>query len=228
MMNGKIRIKRYRPETDSVPHYQEYQFSFKPGQCVLDVMFYLYENVDGTLGFRYCCRNNRCGMCGAKINGKAGLMCNVAASEDLTLEPLDNLPVLRDLIVDRSAYSRRKDNLRPFLDRVIPHQGERAEQIDLSNFDKLKRASRCIECYCCVSSCPVLSRNPHVFDGPSALVQLARHAFDPRDDSNRGVIAHSSGISNCIGCKKCSEVCPHHIDPMENVRCMQEMLTGSK
>lgn len=212
-MEGTVSIRRFDPERDSAAHLESYSFPFEPGMSVLDVLFYLYAQVDASLGFNYCCRNSHCGLCGMKINGRPGLACREAATAQMTLEPLDNLPVLRDLMVDRDSYAAHQPALRLFLDRMQPYQGSEPEPVDMAAFDKFRVASRCVECYCCLSVCPVYQAGPHCFAGPPALVQLARHAFDPRDDSRREVMAVSSGVNNCIGCGKCTEACPHGAAP---------------
>jgi len=117
MKRGRVTLLRYNPQIDPAPHPEVYEFPFEPGMSVLDVAFYIYEEVDGTFSFSYCCRNSHCGLCGAKINRRPGLMCRERATPELLLEPLDNLPVIRDLMVDRQDYERRNESLRLFLDR---------------------------------------------------------------------------------------------------------------
>lgn len=222
-MEGKVTVFRYNPEVDQKPRYETYSFPYQAGMTVLDVAFYINENIDGEFGFSYCCRNSHCGLCGAKINNRPGLMCREAASKEFTLEPLAHFPVIRDIIIDREEYDRRKANLRLFLERIDPAE-KLPEYIDPNEHDKFKVASRCVECYSCVADCPVISELPHEFLGPAGLVQLARHSFDPRDEMNREVMAFSSGLYNCTTCGRCEVVCPHHIAPVKNIEMMREKL----
>jgi len=199
MEKGKVTIFRYNPEIEQQPYYADYEFPFEPGMSVLDVAFYIYEKIDGSFSFSYCCRNSHCGLCGAKINGQPGLMCRESATREMVLEPLDNLPVLRDLVVDRKDYEESMRGLRLFLDRVNA-PGSEPERIELGDLDRFKVVSRCVECYSCVSTCPAVRESKHEFLGPAGIVQLARHAFDPRDELNRELIAYSSGLYNCTLC----------------------------
>lgn len=225
MAVGKVKVFRYDPEVDSQPYYETYEFPFKPAMTALDVAMYIYEEIDGTFTFAFSCSNSHCGLCGAKINGRPGLMCREMATQDMVLEPLDNIPVIRDLMVDRDEYENHRESLRLGLDRVNQTE-EEPEKIDLADLRNFAVASRCVECYSCVSVCPTLKENKHEYIGPASFVQLARHAFDPRDDLNREVIAYSGGLYNCTTCGKCTEVCPHEIGPSENIELLRARLVS--
>jgi fumarate reductase (CoM/CoB) subunit B len=192
---------------------------------VLDVASYIYENIDGKFSFSYCCRNSHCGLCGARINGQPGLMCRESATKEMTLEPLDNLPVIRDLVADRKDYEEPMRGLRLFLDRIKEPASE-PERIELQDLDRFKVVSRCVECYSCVSACPAFREGKHEFGGPAGFVQLARHAFDPRDELNREVMAYNAGLYNCTLCSECSVVCPHEIGPKENIELLRAKLVA--
>lgn len=223
MEAGKVRILRYDPEIDSASHYEDYRYPFENGMSVLDVAMYIYGHIDGTFSFNYCCRNSHCGLCGVKINGQPGLMCRERATPEMTLEPLDNLAVWRDLMVDRNQYEDQMTGLRLFLDRVKTPAAE-PERIVKENHDRFKVVSRCVECYSCISTCTTYRENPHDFLGPAGIVQLARHAFDPRDELNREVIAYSAGVYNCTLCDRCTAVCPHGISPRESIQILRSRL----
>jgi hypothetical protein len=118
MLTGTLVLLRYDPEIDAEPHYETYQFPFEPGMTVLDVVRYVYDRIDGTLSFSYGCRTSHCGLCGATINGVAGLMCREPATLELLLEPLRGFPVVRDLMIDREDREEVNSGLRLYLDRV--------------------------------------------------------------------------------------------------------------
>jgi succinate dehydrogenase/fumarate reductase iron-sulfur protein len=225
MQKGKVNVFRYDPERDRSPRYETYEFPFEPGMSVLDVALYIYENIDGTFTFSYCCRNSHCGLCGAKINGKPGLMCRESATPEMRLEPLDNFSVVRDLMIHRKQYEEQMHSLRLFLDRVSdpPVVPEKIGHEDLESF---KVVSRCVECYICISECTTYREDRHAFLGPAGVVQLARHCFDPRDELNRDVMAYSAGIYNCTLCGRCTVVCPHRISPKATIETLRAGLVN--
>lgn len=227
MEKGSVILFRYDPAVDPRPYYQTYPFPFERGMAVMDVVHHIYEYIDGSFGFSYNCRNGHCGLCGAKINGQPGLMCREKATQELTLEPLDHMPIVRDLILDREHYETCLDRLRPFLDRVAMPANQ-PEEVGRGDLERFKMASRCVGCYNCLSVCPAYGENPHQFLGPAAIVQLARHGVDPRDALNREIIAYSAGIFQCTLCGKCVEVCPHGISPKENIEWLRSKVEAIK
>lgn len=211
-MKEIVKILRYNPQVDEKPYYQEFEYEYREGMTLLDVLNYIYEKVDPTLSYSYCCRNGHCGLCGVTVNGKAVLACKTPASPNSVIEPLKNIGIVKDLVIDRDEYERKLPKLRLFLERQWGPDYE-PEKIDMVEFEKFKVASRCVQCLCCVSVCPEYRKNPHLFDGPMAYVLEARHYYDPRNELNRSIIFNSQGIERCTECGLCSKVCVHKVDP---------------
>jgi succinate dehydrogenase/fumarate reductase iron-sulfur protein len=159
------------------------------------------------------------------VDGKPALSCRQAANPEFTVEPLSGLRVLKDLVVDREEYESRRPGLRLFLERQCTAH-EEPEAVDMQAFEHFKIASRCIECLCCNSVCPSLAKHPHLFAGPAAFAQEARHFFDPRDGQNRGLMVKSEGIALCIACGLCSKVCGLGADPAGQIQKMREAMTN--
>lgn len=218
---GTAKILRFDPMTDKQPYYREYNFDYRSGMTVLDVLNSIRDTADPTLSYSFCCRNGHCGLCGVMVNKKAVLACKQAATPDLTIEPLKNISILKDLVIDRDEYERKRPKLRLFLERQCEEITE-PEKIDMERFQDFKTASRCIECFCCVSVCPVYAKSPHLFAGPAALTLAARHFFDPRDDLNRDLLVKSEGIDLCIQCGRCSQVCRTNANPAGMIKKMRK------
>ncbi|MBI2304087.1 MAG: 2Fe-2S iron-sulfur cluster binding domain-containing protein [Chloroflexi bacterium] len=118
-MTDEIQVKvfRYDPSRDDAPRYDEFSVPRREGMVVGDVVEYIYENLDGSLAFRYECRTRQCGSCVIEINGRPAMMCMAPVGDalSLVLEPLGSLPVVRDLVTDRTPmlqYSYQVERLR--------------------------------------------------------------------------------------------------------------------
>jgi heterodisulfide reductase subunit C len=136
----------------------------------------------------------------------------------MSIEPLRNLPVVRDLVVDRTPYEAKVAALEPWLERAAPYAGF-PEPLTHRDMRDASKALDCIGCMCCYSACPVIGLGALTdFAGPAPLVQLGQTALDPRNDPAK--VARSlarTGIFNCVSCYKCEEVCPAHIPIVSRV-----------
>jgi len=97
------RVFRLDPSVDGEPRHQAYQVPFEEGMSVMNVLDYIYQNLDGTLAYydHAGCALGICARCNCRINGKAGLFCQVPVSGDLTIEPISPSRVLRDLVCEK-------------------------------------------------------------------------------------------------------------------------------
>jgi succinate dehydrogenase/fumarate reductase iron-sulfur protein len=103
----------------------------------------------------------------------------------MTIEPLRNLPVIRDLVVDRSPFERKVASLEPWIERTAPYAGF-PEPLLHKEMENASKALDCIGCMACYSACPVIGLGDLTdFAGPAPLVQLAQAALDPRDTRER-------------------------------------------
>jgi len=222
-MKGTVKILRFNPLVDKEPYQKQFEYEYNEGMTVLDVLNYIHENIDSTLGYSYNCRNGHCGLCGVVVDGDSVLACKKAAKTEMMIEPLRNLSVAKDLIINREDYESRLSQLRLFLERESETLME-PEKIDMQKFEIFKVASRCIECLCCLSVCPVYKNNPHLFAGPMAYALEARHFFDPRDSVDRALLLKSEGLELCIECGLCSEACMSKTDPAKLIRNMKDFI----
>ncbi|MGB5986373.1 MAG: succinate dehydrogenase iron-sulfur subunit, partial [Desulfobacterales bacterium] len=185
-MKITLNIKRYNPETDDAPFYKEYSLEVDPNERLLDALMAIKRFQDGSLGFRKSCAHGVCGSDAMRINGKDGLACKtlikeVATKEGalVTIEPLRNLPVLRDLIVDQTAFFDNYRAVKPYLinDDPPPEKERLQSPQERMQFDD---TTNCILCASCYSACPVLEEKPG-FLGPAAVAQAYRFLADTRD-----------------------------------------------
>jgi succinate dehydrogenase/fumarate reductase iron-sulfur protein len=206
-----VRIRRF-DAADGRATYQEFRVPYQKWMRVLDVLNWVAENEATDLAYRWFCGSKMCGTCGVRVNGREVLACWEATEPVMTIEPLRNLPVIRDLVVDRAPYEQIVARLEPWLERDKPYPPF-PEPLNHKQMKDASKALDCISCMCCYSACPVIGLGDLTdFAGPAPLVQLGQTALDPRNDPEK--VRRSlalTGIFNCISCYKCEEVCPASI-----------------
>ncbi len=207
----KARVFRYNPDTDDAPHFEEFDVAYEPGMTVLDTLLYIQDKYDSSLAFRWECRGGQCGSCAVKVNGTARIACRAKVDPDdgpLVLEPLEKMPVIKDLVTDMSRVKERVRRIRPYVVRDKP--APRPEIVHAEEIETLREIRKCIECYACLSNCPAL-RETWDYAGPMIIRQIARLELDPRDVEDRIAIALDESVYACTTCKMCEDICPKSI-----------------
>ncbi len=189
--NQTIKISRFDPYLGS--RVEEYSLSLPSGSTVLDCLLYIRDQIDSTLAFRYGCRFKSCGLCTLEVNVSRRLACLTRVNSGIGIAPLKNLPLLRDLVIDR----------KPILDLLKEHElflndGSLKESIQ---DERLLRLLGCTECLSCISTCPKYGAKG--FGGPFVFVRLAQLSLDPRNHRDRRKKAQELGITECQDCGKC-------------------------
>jgi fumarate reductase (CoM/CoB) subunit B len=206
---GDTLSVRVRRSEGSEPRVEQFQVPYQKWMRVLDALNWIAENRAPDLAYRWFCGSKMCGTCAVRMNGREVLACWEAVEPDMTIEPLRNLPVIRDLVVDRGPFDRKVAELEPWIERAAPYAGF-PEPLSHRDMRGASKALDCIGCMCCYSACPVIGLGDLTdFAGPAPLVQLGQTALDPRNDPAK--IERSlarTGIFNCVSCYKCEEVCP--------------------
>ena len=97
------RLFRFDPSTDREPYYRHYEVPLRPGTSAMDVLDHIYQNLDPTVAYydHAGCTLGICGRCTGKINGSPGLLCQTLVESDVTLEPISESRVIKDLVVAR-------------------------------------------------------------------------------------------------------------------------------
>lgn len=100
-----VKIYRYDAAQDSAPHYDTFQVPWEPGMSAMDVLDYVYQNLDSTVAYydHAGCALGICARCAGKINGKSGLLCQTLVEGDLVLEPASEKRVVKDLVCARGG-----------------------------------------------------------------------------------------------------------------------------
>ena len=97
------RVFRLDTSVDAEPRYQEYRVPLEEGMSAMDVLDYIYQNLDSTLAYydHAGCALGICARCNCKVDGKATLFCQAPVSGDLTIDPISPSRVLKDLVCER-------------------------------------------------------------------------------------------------------------------------------
>ena len=172
-----------------------------------------------------------------RVNGQARLACNTKLSEAAakarrtarsSVEPMGNMPVLKDLIVNMDAVHWKK------VQRVVPwllpagDPPEREYVVPPESMIDVTQAMACIHCGACVSDCLSMEVDP-LFIGPAALAKAYRFVGDPRDAQDeerlRDLAEDPHGIYDCTHCFSCVEVCPKGVAPMDQIMRLRRRAT---
>lgn len=207
----RARIFRFDPETDREPRYETYEVPWTPRMRILEVLDYVNEALAQDVAYRWFCGVKKCGTCALSVNGSPALACWEPAQAEMTIEPLRNLPVIRDLVTERAPYEALLSRLGPLLVRREPY-GAFPESLSHTQMAPSAHLRDCIQCLACSAACPVLGQPDSGFAGPAPLVGLAELALDPRDSLDRAKLAAEvAQVFKCVSCYECERVCPAEI-----------------
>lgn len=216
--NVKFRIRRYIPEFDEQPHWEDFTLALYPTDRVLTALERIKGEQDGTLTFRRSCGHGICGSDAMRINGVNRLACKTLVKDldirrPITIEAIKGLPMEKDLVVDMEPFFAAYRQVLPFL---IPEGHEPSKERLQSIEDRAiyDDTTKCILCACCTTSCPVYWTNDQYF-GPAAIVAAHRFIFDSRDagaEQRLEVLNDKEGVWRCRTTFNCNDACPRGIE----------------
>ncbi len=232
----EIRLKVRRQDAGSeYSNYSDYTVDMPEGTTMLDALLQVRDYEDGSLALRYSCRSSICGSCAMRVNGRAWLACKTKAidmangDEPILVEPLGNMPVIKDLVTDMNVHWDKVRQIMPWLENSGP-EPERENLVSHEVMLDVSNALSCIQCGACVSDCPVLEVDES-FIGPAAFAKAYRFVGDPRDDQHKERLQELSevqgGIWDCTRCNICVEVCPKNIRPMDRIMQLREQAVAA-
>lgn len=229
-----LRIARSNPKTNQETKFDEFKIPYQKWTTVLDAILEVKKHLDHSIAVRYSCRQASCGSCGMKINGRPALACFTKISDlnsnVITIEPMSNFPIIRDLAVSFDRMFSTHKKIKPYLineeSEINPGTKEFLQSPD--DVEKYIQFSSCIKCGLCNSACPTMATDSS-FVGPQALAQAYRYVADNRDqgkDQRLKIIDDSHGIFRCHFAGSCSQVCPKGVDPAMGIQLLRGYLLG--
>ncbi|MEQ1734162.1 MAG: succinate dehydrogenase/fumarate reductase iron-sulfur subunit [Bacteroidia bacterium] len=211
----------------------------------LEMMDQLNEELihkgDEPVAFDHDCREGICGTCSMHINGRAhgpiGLsttcqlyMRNFKDGETINIEPFraKAFPVLKDLIVDRSAF----DNIQAAGGFISVSTGQVKDAnnipINKEDADMAFAAAACIGCGACVAACKNASASLFV------SAKVSQYALLPQGQTERNerVLAmvnqmEVEGFGSCTNTGACEAECPKGISISNIARMNRDYITAA-
>ena len=204
---------------------QTFEVSLEPRMTVLDALFCVQRGPDPSLSFRCACRVGMCGTCAMSIDGVPRLACRTrvrqSGSASITVEPLPNLPVVKDLVVSLAPFFDQWKRVKPAL------RSNRRDATDLalipaeSQYVRESAGKRdCITCGACYAACGIKSVSGEYL-GPAAINRAFLRVLDPRDNAAAERLAvlnaERAGIWRCHTQFNCTAVCPKGITLTDSI-----------
>ena len=205
-MNVKCDIYRFDPESGAEERYETYFLEAEPLETVLDILIRIYRDSQPSLSFRFACGVVKCGECAVTVNGVPCLACEKQIEPEMKIDPLPQLPLIKDLAIDRRRAFEHIFKVLPELSRRLDIK-ERWRSVEPETADRYVQLTRCFECLMCQSVCPIFATMPEKFVGPLGLLWLAQVSLDPK---SAPFVEQYAGpaLEMCTRCGACSDVCP--------------------
>jgi succinate dehydrogenase / fumarate reductase iron-sulfur subunit len=257
----QVIFKIIRQAVGALPRVQDYPLDVEAGTTVLDCLNQIKWEQDGTLAFRKNCRNTICGSCSMRINGRSALACkenvgseiqrsqqaaesivklaaegeNVPTWADgipvITLAPMGNMPVIKDLVVDMTSFWDNLQAVDPYVSTASRQVPEREFLQTPEERSRLNQVGNCILCGACYSECNAREVDA-TFVGPHALAKAYRMVADSRDQTTSDRLAHynqgTAGAWGCTRCYYCNAVCPMDVAPMDQISKIKSAILDQK
>ena len=218
-----LRVSVWRGGSEG--RFQSFEVPRQPSQTVLDVVTHIQRHLDPTLSYRFACRVGMCGSCAMMVNGTPRWTCRthvdkVASEGGLELQPLANMPVVKDLVADMGEFFDKWARARG------QFGGSATRADDFAKVDPASPARReadagieCIGCGVCYAACDVVKWNRDYL-GPAALNRawtLANDARDVRNGERLAAVAGDAGCHSCHTLMSCTEHCPKGLSPTRSI-----------
>ncbi|MEA2100247.1 MAG: 2Fe-2S iron-sulfur cluster-binding protein [Campylobacterota bacterium] len=180
---------------------------------LLAVLNEIKTTQDSTLTFASGCRSSVCGSCSMRVNGREVLACSYKVQDGDFVEPLKNVPVIRDLVVDMDKAYSFNTKAKTWINPLSP-----LPSVTEDNTKTNEIQSDCILCGSCYSACPVYAVNPE-FIGPFSLTRVWKYVSDVRENDSKEKIdtIQTNGIWDCTLCNECTIVCPQNISSKSDI-----------
>ena len=201
--------------------FEGFEVPHRESQTVLDVVTWIQRHLDPSLSYRFACRVGMCGSCAMTVNGVPRWTCRthvkkVLRDGRLEIAPLRNLPVIKDLACDMTAFFEKWTKAEG---RFVPTRSREDPVAPVQPNSPARRQAdagiECINCAVCYAACDVVAWKPDYL-GPAALNRAWTLVNDERDGGRRARLRAVSGDAGCHSChshQSCMTYCPNALNP---------------
>lgn len=224
MANRTFTVHRYDPAVDEKPRFESHDVPVRESTSVLDGLFYIQESLGENLSIRFSCRQGVCGSCCMEINGQARLACQTPVTDlgndSVTVRPLYNLPVIKDLVVDMAPFFDNMEAIHPSFesDKLDETSDPAVIRPDARERRIIEPRMDCVGCGACYSGCSVAGDE---YLGPAALNKALQLIADSRDTATMERLERLSAGDGVWGCHTqgvCTRNCPKDIPVSEGIQ----------
>jgi succinate dehydrogenase / fumarate reductase, iron-sulfur subunit len=241
-MNLTLKVWRQK-NTNASGAFETYQAkNISPDMSFLEMMDVVNEDLikegKDPIAFDHDCREGICGMCSMYINGRAhgplkGVttcqlhMRSFSNGDTIVIEPwrASAFPVLKDLVVDRTAFERIQQAGGYVSVNTGSVQDANNIPVPKENADEAFLSAACIGCGACVAAC----KNSSAMLFVSAKV--SQYALLPQGDAERTTRVinmveqmDQEGFGNCTNTEACEAECPKEIKVTNIARMNREYI----
>ncbi|REJ91941.1 MAG: succinate dehydrogenase/fumarate reductase iron-sulfur subunit [Planctomycetota bacterium] len=239
-LNLTLRVWR-QPDAGSRGEFRDYKlYSVSPEMSFLEMLDVLNEQLleegEEPVAFDHDCREGICGTCGVVINGQPHgpmqgtttcqlHMRNFEDGDLIVIEPwrASAFPVVRDLVVNRSAFDRIiqaggyvsvRTGQAPDGNAILVPSPDQAGAMD---------AAACIGCGACVAACKNASAMLFTAAKVSHLAQLPQGEPERKQRALQMIATHDEeGFGACTNTYECEAACPAEISVSHIARLNRE------
>ncbi|MFX1556910.1 MAG: succinate dehydrogenase/fumarate reductase iron-sulfur subunit [Promethearchaeota archaeon] len=239
----------YRNSGNGNVRYERYEIPVFKGMSVLEALFYIQDYRDSTFAFRYACRGAICGSCGMTIDKVPMLACraqvltiktmkkpinlpefnfgeisNWDKDNEILVEPLPNMRIIKDLVVDMQPFWKFYREVEPYIGSEWNDTAPESKQSPVQ-MKKIEHLVYCILCGLCWA-CPVSKKNPDYL-GPAQLAKANRFINDSRiiNDRRDSIVKRILKQDAVPACEKffvCNRVCPKGVMPGKAIKDLRD------
>jgi len=231
-VSASIAVRVWRGVADA-GEFQQFEVPQQPSQTILDVVTWIQRHADPSLSYRFACRVGMCGSCAMMVNGIPRWTCRthvnkVMQNNSLTIEPLRNLPLIKDLACDMTVFFEKWKQAEGHFQGA----STRADKVARLSPNSPQRrvadaATECINCAICYASCDVVSWNADYL-GPAALNRAWSLQNDERDTATGRrlqAVAGDGGCHQCHSQQGCATYCPNELNPTASIAGLKRQVT---